>query len=84
METTATKPAGIVPAKRCLAHVRQDEDGSFVIHHLEEHLHAVAKDAGEFAASFGHADWGQLAGLWHDLGKVISNFIKNTQQRQRL
>lgn len=35
-----------------LAHVRRNEDGSFEIHQLEEHLRAVADLAGEFAASF--------------------------------
>lgn len=42
-----------------LAHVRQTEDGSFVIHELEDHLRAVEDLAGEFASSFGHADWGR-------------------------
>ena len=56
--------AGIVtPAKRYLAHVRQDEDGSFVIHDLEEHLRAVATGAGEGASAFGARDWISLAGL---------------------
>jgi hypothetical protein len=55
----------VAPMNRYLAHVRQDKDGSFVIHNLEEHLRAVADLAGEFAAAFGHADWGRLAGLWH-------------------
>lgn len=66
------------PAQRYLAHVGQGEDGSFVIHDLEEHLRAVGDLAGEFASTFGHADWGQLAGLWHDLGKyspVFQNYI---------
>lgn len=53
---------------RYLAHVRRNDDGSFAIHELEDHLRAVRDLAGEFASSFGHADWGQLAGLWHDLG----------------
>ena len=30
------------PAKHFLAHVRRKEDGSFEMHHLEEHLRAVA------------------------------------------
>lgn len=60
--------------KQCLAHVRWNEDGSFAIHHLEEHLRAVGDFAGEFASSFGHPDWGQLAGLWHDLGKYSPAF----------
>jgi CRISPR-associated endonuclease/helicase Cas3 len=57
-----------------LAHVRRNEDGSFEIHHLEEHLRTVGDLAGEFASTFGHSDWGQLAGLWHDLGKYSSAF----------
>jgi CRISPR-associated endonuclease/helicase Cas3 len=36
---------------------------------LEDHLAAVAKRAKTFAAKFGAADWGEVAGLWHDLGK---------------
>ena len=60
--------------KRCLAHVRRNDDGSFAIHELEEHLRAVAELAGGFASSFGYADWGRLAGLWHDLGKYSSAF----------
>jgi CRISPR-associated endonuclease/helicase Cas3 len=54
--------------------VRQDDDGSFVIHDLQEHLRAVAELAGKFASTFGHSDWGRLAGLWHDLGKYSSAF----------
>jgi len=62
------------PAKHYLAHVRRKEDGSFEIHQLEEHLRAVADLAGEFASTFGHSDWGRLAGIWHDLGKYSSAF----------
>ncbi len=36
---------------------------------LPEHLEGVAALAERFAAAFGAADWGRLAGLWHDLGK---------------
>ncbi|ULA58346.1 MAG: CRISPR-associated helicase Cas3 [Nitrospira sp.] len=60
--------------KRYLAHVRQNADGSFLIHDLEDHLHAVATLAREYASDFGASDWGQLAGLWHDLGKYSSAF----------
>lgn len=41
---------------------------------LEEHLEKVANLAGQFAADFGSADWGSLAGLWHDLGKYRESF----------
>ncbi len=57
-----------------LAHVRRNDDGSFAIHHLEDHLRAVADLAGDFASSFGQAEWGRLAGLWHDLGKYSAAF----------
>ena len=60
-DRVSTNPA--VSTKQYLAHVRQDGDGCFIIHHLEEHLRAVADLAGEFASTFGQADWGHLAGL---------------------
>lgn len=53
-----------------LAHVA--EDGS--AHPLDDHLIGTAKRAGEFAAEFGCAGWGYLAGLWHDLGKYSPDF----------
>lgn len=31
------------PSSRYLAHVRRNDDGSFAIHHLEEHLRAVGE-----------------------------------------
>lgn len=36
-----------------LAHVRQNENGSFRIHHLEEHLWDVGNLSREFASLFG-------------------------------
>ncbi len=41
---------------------------------LEEHLERVAELAGEFAGRFGAAEWGRLAGLWHDVGKYATEF----------
>ncbi len=70
-DQTTVAEASVKPS---LAHVRRNDDGSFAIHELEDHLRAVADLAGEFASSFGHADWGRLAGLWHDLGKYSSAF----------
>jgi len=66
-----------------IAHVRQNEDGSFEVHHLEDHLRAVGNLAGEFASTFGYADWGRLAGIWHDLGKSINGSLKGTEQQRR-
>jgi CRISPR-associated endonuclease/helicase Cas3 len=45
-------------------------------HRLEEHLKGTADLAASFAAEFGCADWGYLAGLWHDLGKYSEDFQK--------
>lgn len=64
-----TPPSSEQSGKCYLAHVRQDSDGSFVSHDLEEHLRGVARLSEKFASAFGSAEWGSLAGLWHDLGK---------------
>jgi len=41
---------------------------------LEEHLERVSAHSAESADAFGAADWGALAGLWHDLGKYQDEF----------
>lgn len=48
------------------------EDGR--MHGLDEHLLGTAERAAVFAAQFGCAEWGRLAGLWHDLGKHSDEF----------
>jgi CRISPR-associated endonuclease/helicase Cas3 len=57
-----------------IAHVKQDENGEWQIHSLEEHLREVGRIAGEMAGCFGAQDWARLAGLWHDLGKYKPAF----------
>lgn len=57
-----------------LAHVRQDSNGDWKEHPLEEHLQKVSRLAGEFAQSFEGGEWAALAGLWHDLGKYRRKF----------
>ena len=57
-----------------LAHVRQDSNGQWVEHLLDEHLHGVAALAESFAVTFKAGDWARLAGLWHDLGKYRTAF----------
>jgi CRISPR-associated endonuclease/helicase Cas3 len=52
-----------------IAHVKQNPDGTWKTHPLQDHLDATAKRAGEFAAAFGNRDWGEVLGYWHDLGK---------------
>lgn len=41
---------------------------------LEEHLRKVAELAQHSAAAFDSAEWGRLAGLWHDIGKYRPEF----------
>ncbi len=41
---------------------------------LEVHLREVAELSEKFAASFNAADFGYLAGLWHDIGKFSRKF----------
>lgn len=60
--------------QRPLAHVRQLPDGTWDGHFLNEHLREVANLAGKFAKHFDSADWANLAGLWHDLGKYSTEF----------
>lgn len=59
-----------------LAHVKQRDDGTWDHHPLEEHLRCVSSLAGDSAAVFASAEWGRLAGLWHDLGKYQPEFQK--------
>ena len=59
-----------------LAHVKQRDDGTWARHPLEAHLLSVSSIAGEFATVFASAEWGRLAGLWHDLGKYQPEFQK--------
>lgn len=57
-----------------IAHVRFDRDNVATVHPLEDHLREVGRLAGGFADAFGNSDWGQVAGIWHDLGKYKQDF----------
>ncbi|MDX1251209.1 MAG: CRISPR-associated endonuclease Cas3'' [Gammaproteobacteria bacterium] len=59
---------------QAIAHVKQNADGGWLIHQLDEHLREVARLASEMAASFESGDWAKIAGLWHDLGKYRPAF----------
>jgi CRISPR-associated endonuclease/helicase Cas3 len=43
---------------------------------LEVHLTGVSRRAAGFASAFDSQEWGQCAGLWHDLGKYRDEFQK--------
>ena len=43
---------------------------------LVDHLMETSALAGEFAAAFQSEEWGSLAGLWHDLGKFLLEFMR--------
>ena len=43
-------------------------------HLLEDHLREVARRAKEFGDKFGAGDWTELAGWWHDIGKINPRF----------
>lgn len=60
--------------KIVLAHVRQDSNGKWREHALDQHLNKVSKRAGDAAEKFCSADWARIAGLWHDLGKYSVEF----------
>ena len=64
-----------------LAHVRQNEDGTWESHKLEDHLLGTAALAEQFANAFGASEWVKAAALWHDLGKysqAFQHYIKTT------
>lgn len=46
---------------------------------LSDHLDAVAQIAANFCAPFDSAEWGRLAGLWHDLGKYQAAFQRRLE-----
>lgn len=60
-----------------LAHVRENEDGSWEKQTLAEHLEAVSRLAADFAGAFASEDWGRIAGRLHDLGKASPAWQKH-------
>lgn len=55
-----------------LAHISEDGRG----HLLQDHIVGVSTRAAAMAAEFDCSEWGQLSGLWHDLGKYSDDFQK--------
>lgn len=63
-----------------IAHVRQNDDGSWTEQSLVDHLESTARLARKFAESFGAGDWASLCALWHDLGKFVPAWQKHIRQ----
>lgn len=59
-----------------IARAVQDPNGCWRQQPLFEHLKNVSRLSGEFAAEFGNRDWGEVLGLWHDLGKYHPKWQK--------
>lgn len=57
-----------------LARIVKNPDGNPRSQPLEDHLAGVARRACAFAARMNAAEFGELAGRWHDLGKYASDF----------
>ena len=57
-----------------IGHIRKKADGSFEIQELANHLAGTALFSKKFASKFGNEEWGNLLGLWHDLGKYSDEF----------
>ena len=67
-------------SQELIAHI--SEDGR--LHILSEHLLQTAKRASVLASTFGYADWGYLAALWHDIGKYSQDFQNMIQAKNGL
>lgn len=52
-----------------IAHIKTSDGQIFETQSLPEHLSGTAELAAHFAETFNNAEWGNLLGLWHDLGK---------------
>lgn len=61
-------------AKELLAHVRQNGDGEWHEHSLQEHLEGTARFAEEFAAVFGLQTLADIVAKVHDYGKASQKF----------
>jgi CRISPR-associated endonuclease/helicase Cas3 len=57
-----------------IGHIKLNIDGTFETQDLADHLSGTALFSKKFAAEFGNEEWGNLLGLWHDLGKYSDEF----------
>ena len=62
------------PSTRIYAHTAPPPHKTEEWEPYDEHAVDVATRAAAFTGAFGAAEWGTLAGLWHDLGKLQPDF----------
>lgn len=57
-----------------IAHIKKEPDETFRMQSMEDHLLGTSVLAERFAGQFKNQEWGELIGLWHDLGKYSDEF----------
>ena len=65
------------------SHRREDNPNPDSWRILQDHLFDVAQKAADFASIFQAAQYGYLAGLWHDLGKYQAAFQESLLKGER-
>lgn len=61
-------------SKEFIAHIKTDSTNGFVIQSLNDHLDGVGILMSNFSDEFLNAEWGNLIGRWHDVGKYSETF----------
>lgn len=57
-----------------IAHIKQCDDGRWLVQTIEEHCNGTAALAKRMANAFGAGEWARLCGHWHDIGKYSPLF----------
>lgn len=64
-----------------IAHVRKNDDGTWSVHSMSEHLQGTANLAKAFASKFDSSEWGKIAGQLHDAGKCRDKWQKYLKRK---
>lgn len=66
----------MIPENIFPAHIREKNDGSWLIQTVEEHLRQTAQIAAKIGKAYGLEAAGYLVGIVHDAGKLCDKFKK--------